>query len=246
MKALQKIIWNQGVSVKEDMTTSQSKLCYVLAGILWVTFATAASVDNDWYHPEPPSFSAENTPLILPFTTARPALAFPAGTRTTAISKLANAAIIPLIASEWRELKFPVAPSELLERLINQKETEVEEYPFYLPGLGHGTIHHDSDIRRAKELAAYWRTLKTQLHPYLVRAVATDGHQSKFFADVWKDVLTITHHSVIDAGNDPLKQRAALVLNPMDVWTTKAPLLVYLEKKPTAVYTNIQIVRFGD
>jgi hypothetical protein len=83
--------------------------------------------------------------------------------------------------------------------------------------------------------------------PYLVRAVASGGDESKFFADLWRDELTIIHCSVVngDLANDPLHQHAAITINPQDIHSTKSPVIVYLEREPKFVFTELQVVKEG-
>lgn len=158
---------------------------------------------------------------------------------------LAKTAIFRLTPSEWRELKIPISPSDLLEKLISRKEGEGTESEVYIPGLGPGKMHWPN--RAGKEAADNWKSLKECLHPYLIRAVAADGDESKFFADVWHDVLTITHSSVVEGNlaNDPLRQHASILFNPKDVHSIKSPVIVYLEREPKSIFTELQIVKAG-
>jgi hypothetical protein len=164
----------------------------------------------------------------------------PVKTLDRAMSRLANATIVLLTPVEWERLKIPLSPSEVLARLIDRKEKG--ERTMDIPGLGE--LRYDASPVEKQE-AANWNRSKERLRPYLVRAVAADGNDSKFFADVWNDVLTITHSSVVETGNDPLRQHAAINSNPKDVRSTKSPVIVYLEGEPKAVFTNIQIVKLG-
>jgi hypothetical protein len=95
---------------------------------------------------------------------------------------------------------------------------------------------------------SHWKDLRNRgLKPYLVRAVASDGDEGKFLADVWHDQLMITHCSAVegDLANDPLHQHAAIMINPKDIHCTKSPVIVYLEREPKLIFTELQIVKAG-
>jgi hypothetical protein len=48
-----------------------------------------------------------------------------------------------------------------------------------------------------------------------------------------------------DLANDPLHQHAAITINPQDIHSTKSPVIVYLEREPKFVFTELQVVKEG-
>jgi hypothetical protein len=208
------------------MTSFRGHVSFAIALTFWLGLSNAADQrDDDWYHPGPPS--DKDTPLRLPVTTARPVVPVAVGILSKAISELSKNGIVQLTADRWAELRIPLSADELRSRIIEREQRRFSGF--------------------AEEIS-HWRSLKDQaLKPYLVRAVASEGDASEFSADVWHDVLMITHFSVVegDLANDPLRQHAAILFNPPDVRPIKSPVIVYLEREPKFVFTNIQIVKAG-
>jgi hypothetical protein len=229
---------------------STKMILLTFAALIVTICSSSSSTENDWYHPEPLLNRDENPPLVLPATTSRPV--FPLLTQVgeqVAMSKLENYAIIALTSDEWRELKIASSPSVLLDQLTNQKEKDGgnRDWDLYIPGIGNGTVHYNSPMPGSEEAVANWRKLKPQFRPYLLRAVAVDGKNSKFFASLWRNRLTIIHQSTIigDTKGDLHRRQVALIDNPRDVELMKTAVIVYLEAKPTEVYTNIEVLKLG-
>jgi hypothetical protein len=208
------------------MTSFRGHVSFAIAFTFWLGLTNAAEQrDDDWYHPGPPS--DKDTPLRLPVTTARPIAPVQVATLSKAITELSEKGVIPLTADRWAELRIPLSADELRTRIIEQEQRRFSGFA---------------------DVLSHWRSLKDQaLKPYLVRAVASEGDASEFSADVWHDVLMITHFSVVEGNlaNDPLRQHAAILFNPKDIRSVKSPVIVYLEREPKSVFTNIQIVKAG-
>jgi hypothetical protein len=212
--------------------------CFAIAVTISVSPVNAITQNDDWYHPRPPGLPDKDTPLVLPITTARPIVPIPVKALPFVISELSEAGLILLSGNAWAKLRIPLSADELLTRLI-----EHNQQPDVFPLLG-GLA---SKPRSAEEIS-HWKNLKNRgLKPYLVRAVASGGDESKFFADLWRDELTIIHCSVVngDLANDPLHQHAAITINPQDIHSTKSPVIVYLEREPKFVFTELQVVKEG-
>jgi hypothetical protein len=203
------------------------KTCFRSA-LLYAALAHCTSLagpvpnDNDWYWPRPPISPSADNPIRLPITTERPATAVPPNAQKAAVSRLANAEILPLTQDDCRNLSVRYDPNELLDELIKA----------------------DADF---KDLIDQWKSLKMrQLRPYLVRAVAAEGKDSAFSASLWHNALTITHHCRIETtGADPYHRYASIIFDPKGIPLIKSPAVVYLEAKPVAVYTEIQVVKSG-
>ncbi len=94
----------------------------------------------------------------------------PPNAQKRAISRLANAEIIPLTQDDCRELNVRCDPDELLDELI-------KSYTGF------------------KDMIEQWKSLKrAHLRPYLVRAAAAEGEASSFSASLWHNALTTTHY----------------------------------------------------
>jgi hypothetical protein len=223
------------------------------AAIALMMFAGAsrapAQGGNDWYRVRPPSPREKNAPLFLPRSAERPVIAVAADTEQIAISKLAENEILPLAVHDFRELNIRSAPGDLLEELIRSEATAIEDkwQDAYMEGYGWYKRHLHYAIPGSKETAGYWERMKTHLRPYLVRAVSSsEGTESKYYASFWTGNLTITHSSTVtDDSHDRLHQYVTMGAPPNPDKLTKSPVIVYLEAKPMATYTRVDILKLG-
>ena len=168
------------------------QVCCAIAAATAAGLTNSSAQTDDWYHPRPPSLPDKDTPLILPWSVERPVVPVPAVTLTLALSELRDAGIIPLNADRWAKLRIPLSPDELLSQLIQRNQQPIVSQL--------GRLGLASTPRKADEIS-HWKSLKNRaLKPYLVRAVASDGDNSEFFAHVWHDALTIVHSSAVEGG----------------------------------------------
>jgi len=220
--------------------------------------AIAGSVASEWYRPEPPPSAGDiaeaGVRLLLPDTASRPVQAVPAVARDVAISRLDNTESLPLTPEDCNALQVPFAADDLIEVEINRKRAELTNtIRNFRRNVENGSISISDPSYRATEEAIarmkkeidYWKTLKGRLHPYLVRAIAANDRDDDFYASVWKDEVLITHHSTMDkSAGDPMKQYASISSAPPSRMV-KWPVVVYLEKAPAAVYTEINVLTLG-
>src|SRR5437879_1814955 len=108
--------------------TARANFCAAIALMICVSAGgTGAHDGKDWYHPWPPSPPEKNAPLFLPRSAGRPVFAVPGDVEQMAILKLAEAEILLLSIDDFRDLKIQPSPNKLLEKVIENKATDVED-----------------------------------------------------------------------------------------------------------------------
>lgn len=212
---------------------------------------SSTSSSEEWYRPSPPN--RDEKLLVLPVTVDRIVVPISRAVRDVAISKLANAEVMELSLEDCRTLGVPIEADQLIEDAIDKKKMDVKRALRYLrlhplDGSRYDTTYRaiEDGIAQSNTEIAHWKSLKGRVRPYLVRAVAVYNTENEFFASLCQGSLTVTHWSKItDARNDPLRSHASIILNADSGQLQRAPVVVYLEKKPARLYTEIHILKLG-